>query len=47
MSERLTDEEMDRLLTCENCGTLGKLDGGYGGQHAVECPNCGERWVVD
>lgn len=34
-------------LECDECGVEGELGMGYGRQSAVECPNCGDKWVSE
>jgi len=34
-------------LECDRCGARGTLGMGYGEQHAVECPECGDEWTVE
>lgn len=33
-------------LECDNCGADGNIGDGYGGYSSVECPECGNGWVV-
>ena len=32
---------------CDECGVEGELGDGYGGMKAVECPSCGDGWVIE
>lgn len=46
-------DELERRVSqsnttdCDNCGADGDLGNGYGGMSAVECPKCGDEWVVE
>lgn len=31
---------------CSECGMKGDVKQGYGGVHALKCPNCGNEWTV-
>ncbi len=40
-------ERQSNTLDCDRCGAKGELGMGYGEQSAVECPDCGDTWVVE
>lgn len=32
---------------CDDCGTEADGQFGYGDFKAVECPDCGDKWVIE
>jgi len=40
-------EYQSNSLTCDECGAQGQMGDAYGSQIPVECPDCGDEWVIE
>jgi predicted RNA-binding Zn-ribbon protein involved in translation (DUF1610 family) len=47
LNRRESMKQLERDVECDDCGAEGELGSGYGGMHHVECPECGNKWVVE